>query len=339
MINKKNTIAPKNMGHAVEILQSLLSAEEKKLLLKKDSYSHFGIGLYIRNQLLYLDNPYWNIHSPDDMSEGIYDELMRRLKGEKYFSKELLDNFFNDPEKYASAKCISDENIFYAGIDYRFSKRFWWMLTDKYVLFGKNKTDNVIMLSNGYIYNLKSIFKYSLEKNILNISWNYHISSFEIYKDFDTNFKIKKLDTVGKKLLKIIDLESQAFKDKKKSFGMNIHKGFINKFNSIEYIDHPKQHEYRRREEAETVIKIEDIKDKILKKYFNYKDIQVDVWENTVLMKCFDVNPDDACNGDSIFGDLTHYGIPEWMEKCEEDRLTECLLLWKERNRFLKPLI
>ncbi len=338
MSDKRNTIIPKNIRHAVEILQSLLSSEEKELLLEQDSYSHFGIGLYIRNQLLYLENPYWNIHSPDDMSESIYDDFIRRLEGEKYFSKELLDNFFKDPKKYASAKCISDENIFYAGIDYRVSKITWWFFTDKYVLFGKNKTDNVIMFSNGYICNFKSIFSCSLEKNILNISWNHHISSFEIYKDFDTNFKIKKLDKVGKKLLKIIDLESQAFKEKKKSFGMNIHKGFINKFNTIEYIDHPKRYEYRRREEAETVIKIENIEDKILKKYFDYKDIQIDVWENTVLMKCFDIDPDYGRES-GFDGTLSHYGIPDWMEECEEDRLTECLLLWKEKNRFLRPLI
>ena len=107
-----NKIPPKNIKHAVEILCTLLTQKQKDDLIKEDRYSHFGIGLFIRNQLLYLENPHWKIYNPDTTAPAIYDMLISRLKAETYFTKEKIDNFLQDPKQYAFATCISNSQIY-----------------------------------------------------------------------------------------------------------------------------------------------------------------------------------------------------------------------------------
>jgi len=289
---RKNKIIPKNFSHAVDILESILSKDIIDDLLKTDAYSHFGIGLFIRNQLLYFENPFWEFHSADDMSELIYKELMQRIKYKKLFSKRELTNFLNEPKKYASAKCLSDINymIEFKGFRGGSSTRKY---ENKEVLFSKDKSNNALLFSSKELYNFDDVYEYSLDGDILSISWGFHRSVFKLYDDFKFDFKLKKRDDIGKKLYEYNE-----------SFGFKVH--------------------------DRKVIKIDDIKDDVIKEYFHNQDISLDIWQNTILMKCFNVNPDFGHEYD-FFG-LEHSGIPWWMIEYEDKQLTECLSVWKEEN-------
>ena len=293
---------PKNRSHAVNILHSILSREMLDNLLEVNEYSHFGIGLFIRNKLLYFENPYWEVHSPDDMSKFIYNDLMIRLKSEKLFSRRELKNFFKEPKKYASAKFLSDVNYMQDSKDFRgvIARTY----KNREVLFSQDKSNNAFLLTTGDIYHFDSVYEYFLEGSILTIGWSTHQSIFELYDDFIFDIKLKKRDDIGERLYKILTLKAKDFYERDESFGFKIH--------------------------DKELIKIEDIKDDILKNYFNNQNVPLDIWQNTILMKCFDINPDFELEHD--FNGLDYSGLPWWMSEYEASQFTECLSIWKESH-------
>lgn len=63
---------------AIDIINDL-DTKTIKELRKKTEYSHFGFGLYIRNNYIYNNDKIKYMVEPDDFSSEIYDRIIEKL--------------------------------------------------------------------------------------------------------------------------------------------------------------------------------------------------------------------------------------------------------------------
>jgi hypothetical protein len=234
-------------------------------------------------------------HTTEDLQADTHEETLDTLSknNEKYFSEKELESFFSKPHIYSSCKCILDRTYMRHTLGYR-SCDSTKLFENVDAFFAKDRSTNTFIFRSGEICDFNSVYAYSVESDVFTINWGTHESLFELYEKFEFNIKIKRRDQIGEKLYDMIDqLISYDWFDDQHSFGIKVH------YNAGENNDC-----------STSYILLDDIKDNTLKEYFNFQEqVLTDIWQNTILMKCFDTNPDvglesDSCQTNSKIGQL-----------------------------------